>query len=128
MKSILTLALMYGALVIPLGLPGVVEAGTSQQSGSNDSHGSTPRPPSRWWTIEKYKQELKLTVEQSAEIERVVQSSMARLKADKGAVPTRSPMASGDIVRVRHRASRRDSGFGYGRTRPLTSIGANSSE
>jgi Spy/CpxP family protein refolding chaperone len=33
--------------------------------------------------MEKYKQELKLTAEQSAEIERIVQASMTRMKADK---------------------------------------------
>jgi Spy/CpxP family protein refolding chaperone len=33
--------------------------------------------------MEKYKQELKLTTEQSAEIERIVEASMARMKADK---------------------------------------------
>jgi Spy/CpxP family protein refolding chaperone len=42
-----------------------------------------PRPPFKWWTIDKYKQELKLTAEQSAEIERIFQASMERLRADK---------------------------------------------
>jgi Spy/CpxP family protein refolding chaperone len=59
-----------------------VLANDSQQSKLDSSH-SAPRPPSRWWTTEKYRQELRLTAEQSAEIERIVQGSMARLKGDK---------------------------------------------
>ena len=55
---------------------------TSQQSKTDGAH-SAPRPPSRWWTTEKYRQELRLTAEQSAEIEQIVQGSMARLKGDK---------------------------------------------
>jgi Spy/CpxP family protein refolding chaperone len=76
MRMILTAAFACIALVGP-GFAGHLEAGPSQESHSN------PRPPSRWWTMDKYKQELKLTAEQSAEIERVVQASMARMKADK---------------------------------------------
>lgn len=79
MKLIFTLALTCVALATPA-LP--VEARTSQQTTSNDSH-SAPRPPYRWWATEKYKQELKLTAEQSADIEQIVQGSMARLKGDK---------------------------------------------
>jgi Spy/CpxP family protein refolding chaperone len=44
---------------------------------------ATPRPPFKWWAIDKYKQELKLTAEQSAEIEKVFQASMDRLRVDK---------------------------------------------
>lgn len=79
MKLISTLALTCVALAAPA-LP--VEARTSQQTKSNDSH-SAPRPPYRWWATENYQQELKLTAEQSAEIEQIVQGSMARLKGDK---------------------------------------------
>ena len=43
----------------------------------------SPRPPSRWWTNERYRQELRLTTEQTAQIERIVQDSMSRLKGDK---------------------------------------------
>jgi Spy/CpxP family protein refolding chaperone len=42
-----------------------------------------PRPPFKWWAIDKYKQELKLTAEQSAEIEKIFQASMERLRVDK---------------------------------------------
>jgi Spy/CpxP family protein refolding chaperone len=50
-----------------------------------DSHESrpAPRPPFKWWAIDKYKQELRLTNEQSAEIEKVFQVSMERLRVDK---------------------------------------------
>ena len=78
MRIIISLVFM-GALAAP-GLP--VEARTSQQSKSDSTH-SAPRPPYNWWKTEKYKQELRLSAEQSAEIERIVQGSMARLKGDK---------------------------------------------
>jgi Spy/CpxP family protein refolding chaperone len=42
-----------------------------------------PRPPFKWWAIDKYKQELKLTSDQSAEIEKIFQASMERLRVDK---------------------------------------------
>jgi Spy/CpxP family protein refolding chaperone len=41
------------------------------------------RPPFRWWTMEKYRQELKLTADQTAQIERIFQGSMDRMKAQK---------------------------------------------
>ena len=78
MRMILTAVLTCCVLVLPA-LPG--EARTSQQAKGDTR--STPRPPFRWWTTDKYRQELKLTAEQSAEIERIVQASMARLKGDK---------------------------------------------
>jgi len=42
-----------------------------------------PRPPFKWWAIDKYKQELKLTQDQSSEIEKIFQASMDRLRVDK---------------------------------------------
>src|SRR6187399_2641153 len=48
---------------------------------SNDSR--PPRPPFRWWTMEKYRQELKLTADQATQIEKIYQVSMDRLKAQK---------------------------------------------
>ncbi len=52
---------------------------------SADAHDSHPalRPPFKWWGIDKYKQELKLTNDQSTEIEKVFQASMERLRVDK---------------------------------------------
>jgi Spy/CpxP family protein refolding chaperone len=42
-----------------------------------------PRPPFKWWAIDKYKQELRLTADQSTEIEKIFQASMDRLRVDK---------------------------------------------
>lgn len=81
MRTILTVAFMCSALAGPA-VSARHEAGTSPQGKSSVSHGS-PRPPSRWWASEKYKQELKLTAEQSAELEEIVTGSLARMKADK---------------------------------------------
>jgi Spy/CpxP family protein refolding chaperone len=70
-------------MCVALAVPSVaIGANDAQQSKSEGSF-SSPRPPSRWWTTEKYRQELRLTAEQSAEIERIVQGSMSRLKGDK---------------------------------------------
>jgi Spy/CpxP family protein refolding chaperone len=79
MRIILSVVLTCCVLTLPAQ---PAEARTSQQSKA-DSSRSTPRPPSRWWTTERYRQELRLSAEQSAEIERIVQESIARLKGDK---------------------------------------------
>jgi Spy/CpxP family protein refolding chaperone len=42
-----------------------------------------PRPPFPWWTKEKYRQELKLTADQTAQIEKIFQASMGRMKVQK---------------------------------------------
>jgi len=41
------------------------------------------RPPFQWWKVDKIKQELKLTAEQSASIDKVFQASMEQLRVDK---------------------------------------------
>ena len=56
--------------------------GASAPSGRGDSR----QAPLKWWTIDKYKQELKLTADQSARIEKVFQASMEQLRADKDAL------------------------------------------
>ena len=81
MRIIFIVAFMCSALGAPATLARL-EARTSQQDKLSASH-SNPRPPSRWWATEKYKQELRLTAEQSAEIEQIVMGSFARMKADK---------------------------------------------
>ena len=78
MRIIVTLVLTCLALA---GTAFPLSANTSQTK-SDGAH-SAPKPPSRWWTSERYRQELRLTADQSAEIDRIVQGSMARLKADK---------------------------------------------
>jgi len=81
MQIFLTVALMW-VLVAPVGFVGRLEARSTRQDKQGATH-ANPRPPSRWWTTEKFKQELKLTSEQSTEIEEIVQASMGRLKAEK---------------------------------------------
>ena len=81
MRIILTAAII-GALAGPAGLTAVLEARATQQDKSPGTHPSA-RPPSNWWKTPKYMQELKLTSEQSSEIEQIVQASMTRLRADK---------------------------------------------
>lgn len=102
MRMIFTAVFTCCALALPA-LP--IEARTSQQTKSDNSR-STPRPPSRWWTTEKYRQELKLSTEQSAEIERIVQESIARLKGDKEDLDR----AQGDfrLLMEQHNASERE--------------------
>jgi Spy/CpxP family protein refolding chaperone len=78
MRILFTVAFICCALVAPTVAH---ESNDSQQLKSDITR--APRPPSRWWTTEKYRQELRLTAEQSAEIERIVQGSMSRLKGDK---------------------------------------------
>jgi Spy/CpxP family protein refolding chaperone len=83
MRTILTLALISAAaLAAPAGPASRLEARTAQQDKSVSSH-AAPRPPFNWWKTDKYKQELKLTAAQSAEVEQIVQGSLARMKADK---------------------------------------------
>ena len=41
------------------------------------------RPPFKWWAVDTIKQELKLTPDQSARIEKVFQASVDRLRGDK---------------------------------------------
>lgn len=83
MRTILTFALICGALAAPPGLTVRLEAGATQQPDKPSDAHPGPRPPSRWWATEKYKQELKLSAEQSAELEQIIESSMSRMKADK---------------------------------------------
>lgn len=82
MRTIRTVTFFCAALAALAGPPAQLEARTSQQDRSADSH-SNPRPPFNWWKTDKYKQELKLTAAQSAEVDQIVQGSLARMKADK---------------------------------------------
>ena len=83
-NRILTLAFTCCALAAVAGqAPGL--ASQAPQSGEPHQGDAkpAPRPPFKWWAIDKYKQELKLTAEQSAEIEKIFQASMERLRVDK---------------------------------------------
>src|ERR671923_2503552 len=81
MRIIAMAAVIGCALAAPVGFTALEARATQQDSKSSSAH--PPRPPSRWWTIERYKTELKLSAEQSAQIEQIVQSAMGRMKADK---------------------------------------------
>jgi Spy/CpxP family protein refolding chaperone len=82
MRNNLIVAVVFGALAVPAGFFARVEARTSQQGPSASSQ-SAPRPPSHWWKTERYMKELKLTSEQSAQLEEITQTAFARMKADK---------------------------------------------
>jgi len=76
------------AIFVGCALAGVAaQTAPVQTPQTRDAHKSdakpAPRPPFKWWAIDKYKQELKLTADQSTEIEKVFQASMERLRVDK---------------------------------------------
>src|SRR5262245_52594464 len=79
---ILLSAAVICALAVLAGGGGRVHAHATQQDKSSSPH-SNPRPPSNWWKTPKYMTELKLTPDQSSQIEQIVQASMARLRGDK---------------------------------------------
>jgi Spy/CpxP family protein refolding chaperone len=64
---------------------GIAQSQERKGGAAPDTHGARPaqRQPFKWWAIDQYKQELKLTPDQSAEIEKVFQASMERLRVDK---------------------------------------------
>lgn len=57
-------------------------AGQDQKRAQGQSR-PAPRPPFRWWASDTYKQALKLTDAQTAQIEKIFQASMDRLKVQK---------------------------------------------
>ena len=59
--------------------------GPQDQKNNTPSADSRPgsRPPFKWWTLEKYRQELRLTAEQTAQIDKIFQASMDRMKVQK---------------------------------------------
>ena len=58
--------------------------GQQDQKPAPPSSEARPSPrPHRWWTMEKYRQELKLTAEQTAPLDKIFQVSMDRMKAQK---------------------------------------------
>ena len=81
MRIILTVLLVCAALVASEGLSGVY-ASSQQQSATPGTHPSPRRPPS-WWKTPKYVQELKLTAEQTAQLEQIITAGRAQMTADK---------------------------------------------
>jgi Spy/CpxP family protein refolding chaperone len=84
MQMILMLALICSALATPGALSVRLEAQSSQQpQGVAPGAHPAPRRPPDWWKTPRYMQELKLTSEQSAELDQIIQAARARMTADK---------------------------------------------
>ena len=84
MRMILHVLFIGSALAVSAGLSTRLEARNSQQQlGSAPLAHPLPRRPPDWWKTPRYMQELKLTTEQSAELEDIIQASRARMTADK---------------------------------------------
>ena len=60
-----------------------LEARSSQQSATAGHTDQPTRRPPAWWKTPKYMQELKLTAEQSAELDRIITAGRAQMTADK---------------------------------------------
>jgi Spy/CpxP family protein refolding chaperone len=82
MRIILHILFICGALAATGGVDRL-EAGSSQQQGNAPGTHPSPRRPPDWWKTPRYMQELKLTPEQSAELDQIIQASRARMTADK---------------------------------------------
>jgi Spy/CpxP family protein refolding chaperone len=82
-KRILTLLFACGALATVAGQTPIPAQNPQAREAHKSDAKPAPRPPFKWWAIDKYKQELKLTAEQSADIEKIFQASMERLRVDK---------------------------------------------
>lgn len=82
MNRILTVALICGALAAPAGWLTQVEAGNAQQAGTTPN-AHPPRRPPEWWKTPKYMQELKLTAEQSAQLDQIITAGRTRMTASK---------------------------------------------
>ena len=78
--QIILIAIAVCGIAMSGGLAARLEASATQQDKSSIH---SPRPPSNWWKTERYMQELRLTPDQSAQINEIVQTSFTRLKADK---------------------------------------------
>ena len=84
MRIILHVVFICSALAATAGLFPRLEARSSQQQqGAPPNAHPAPRRPPDWWKTTRYMQELKLTTEQSAELEQIIQASRARMTADK---------------------------------------------
>jgi Spy/CpxP family protein refolding chaperone len=54
-------------------------------AGAQSARGGGP-PPGTWWTSDKFKQELRLTDDQSARIQQIFQASISQLRSSKDAL------------------------------------------
>lgn len=82
MRIILTVALLC-VLAVPAGLLTQVQASGAQQSGSGLGAHPTPRRPPEWWKTPRYMQELKLTADQSAQLDQIIMAGRTRMTASK---------------------------------------------
>ena len=82
MRIILTVALLC-VLAAPAGVLTQVQASGARQSASAPSAHPTPRRPPEWWKTPKYMQELKLTADQSAQLDQIITAGRTRMTASK---------------------------------------------
>lgn len=82
MRIIVTVALL-SVLAASVGLFTPVHANGAQQSASGPSAHPTPRRPPEWWKTPKYMQELKLTADQSAQLDQIIVTGRSRMTASK---------------------------------------------
>lgn len=80
---LLTVAFICSALAATAGLSARLEASNSQQSGSAPHTEPPARRPPSWWKTPKYVQELRLTADQTAQLEKIITDGRARMTADK---------------------------------------------
>ena len=66
-----------------LGLISLVTWAVLQGVGASPAQAQLPRGPGKWWNTDKFKQELKLTAEQSSRIEQIFQASFGPMRATK---------------------------------------------
>jgi Spy/CpxP family protein refolding chaperone len=83
MRIILHLVFMSCALAAAAGMPAGLEAAQRPPQGAAPDAHPAPRRPPDWWKTPRFMQELKLTAEQSAELDQIIQASRARMTADK---------------------------------------------
>ena len=83
MRKFLTAVLVMGSLAAMPGFTAGPEASNAQQQGTAPTPRPSPRRPPDWWKTPKYMQELKLTAEQSSELDRIITTGRAQMTADK---------------------------------------------
>ena len=83
MRIILHIVFMCSALAASAEIVRLEAASAQQQQGPTQAAHPSPRRPPDWWKTPRYMQELKLTSEQSAELDQIIQASRARMTADK---------------------------------------------
>jgi Spy/CpxP family protein refolding chaperone len=80
---VITVAFVCSVVAGGAGLIDRLEARSSQQSAMAGHTDQPTRRPPAWWKTPKYIQELKLTAEQSAELDRIITAGRAQMTADK---------------------------------------------